>query len=481
MAQGRPIDGPHGPAAASALAEELSARAVAVAMSHQAERPGRPPSERIDASDRQARRVATALGDGREACFLASVDFLGDAVATLAVDGAWRPGEIREAVDSVARALGVEPPGLRLAVLRRALVGRDVQQLPPQLAAGLLLELLVELSPADAASVWQPSLDGGFDCLASAGDAPTSRRMHAAARAVLAGAPSLSSQIRAVPVERWDRPHAALAVRLGGDPADLRLYLDAAADILSPLLERESLFERNAARERELVSASERRLVRLGLDLHDGPLQELVGFADEVRLARSQVGELVGDGDRARVAGRFDDLEARLLELDRVLREVVHAARPTSAVERPLEHALRTELERLAHGSDVAVDLQVDGDLTELTDSQKITLFRVAQESLSNARKHSGARSVQVRLRGAPGHITLTVSDDGCGFDQAEAARRAVGRARVGLGGVAERVRLLGGDVAIASAPGAGTCVRATLPRWRPARQPQAAVYAVTA
>src|SRR5262249_49691552 len=155
-----------------------------------------------------------------------------------------------------------------------------------------------------------------------------------------------SEHVHAVPVARWDRPFAALAARCAPHQSSrLKVWLREAAATLSPILERETLFERNAARERELVSAAERRMLRIGYALHDGPLQEIVGFAEELRLARGQIAAIVDEADAVRVGGRFDDLEARLAELDRGLRDLAHSARPTTAVERPLEQVLRSELE----------------------------------------------------------------------------------------------------------------------------------------
>jgi signal transduction histidine kinase len=262
------------------------------------------------------------------------------------------------------------------------------------------------------------------------------------------------------------RPEAAL---------NLSVYIRETASALSPHLEREMLFERNTARESLLASAAERRLVRLGFDLHDGPLQELVVFAEDLRLAREQVASVVDAGDGVRVRGRFDDLEARLTSLDEGLREIAHAVRSTSSVERPLVHTLRQEVDALTSTTGIEAALDVDGDVSDLTASQKIALSRVVQESLSNVRKHSGATSVRVKLRATSTYVTVAVTDNGCGFD-AEQARRS---GRLGLTGVVGRVRLLGGDVEIDGRIGQGVDVRVTLPRWRPTDEATAPVYAI--
>jgi signal transduction histidine kinase len=223
------------------------------------------------------------------------------------------------------------------------------------------------------------------------------------------------------------------------------------------------------------VAAGERRLLRLGFDLHDGPLQEIVALADEIRTASTQISAVVPDDFRQRVRGRFNDVHARLGALDESLRQIAHSIRSTTAVARPVADAIEAELIALENATDVEADLEVEGDLSNLSDSQKIVLFRVVQEALSNVRKHSEAESVSVVLRSRRTFVDLTVADDGRGFDP-----RRLDTNRLGLAGISERVRLLGGAVEIETIPGAGTTVRATLPQWKASTPAAATIYAAT-
>jgi signal transduction histidine kinase len=102
-------------------------------------------------------------------------------------------------------------------------------------------------------------------------------------------------------------------------------------------------------------------------------------------------------------------------------------------------------------------------------------LFRVVQEAISNVRKHSEAEQVAVVLRSRRTFVEVTVTDDGCGF-----RLQQLDTDRLGLAGISERVRLLGGAVEIETSPGAGTTVRATLPQWRPSTPAAATIYAAT-
>src|SRR5439155_19513749 len=102
--------------------------------------------------------------------------------------------------------------------------------------------------------------------------------------------------------------------------------------------------DRKVRREHDLVAAGERRLMRLGYDLHDGPLQEIVALAEELRTASTQIATVVPDDFRQRVRGRFNDVHARLGALDESLREFAHSIRSTTAVARPVADAVEGEL-----------------------------------------------------------------------------------------------------------------------------------------
>ena len=94
-----------------------------------------------------------------------------------------------------------------------------------------------------------------------------------------------------MPVLRWQRPCAALVVRrIAGDGGRALAFARETAVALAPLFERDMLLDRSSRRERSLVAASEKRLARLGYDLHDGPLQDLAALAGDIRLARTELG-----------------------------------------------------------------------------------------------------------------------------------------------------------------------------------------------
>ena len=227
------------------------------------------------------------------------------------------------------------------------------------------------------------------------------------------------------------------------------------------------------AREPGLAEANERLLVRLGFDLHDGPLQQVYALAQDVRLLREQLVEVVGSEHRETVAGCFGDLELQLAELHQDLRDLAHSLEPRSLLRQPLPEAVERELAALNRRTGISTSIAVEGSFDALTASQRIALLRVLQEALSNIRHHSGGRKVAVTLRDEVFKgVRMEIRDDGRGFDPAGVVPAEDGESGIGLVGMRARLQLIGGQLDIESAPGGPTTVRATLPRWLPLAQP---------
>jgi signal transduction histidine kinase len=224
-----------------------------------------------------------------------------------------------------------------------------------------------------------------------------------------------------------------------------------------------------AGRERSLVDASERRLTRLAFDLHDGPVQDVVALAAEVRLLRQElVDESEQPAGRGSVAARFDALEAQLLEVGRELREVSSSLEPTKAL-RSVRDGLASHIEAFRTQTEIQATLELAGDFESLTASQRIAALRIVQEALANVREHSGATHVRVAASATDGFVRIEVADDGRGFDVERTGAKAAKDGRLGLVGMSERVRLLGGRLDIHSRPGGPTTISAVLRQWRPA------------
>jgi two-component system sensor histidine kinase UhpB len=159
------------------------------------------------------------------------------------------------------------------------------------------------------------------------------------------------------------------------------------------------------------------------------------------------------------------ELEAELAEIralaNQAMRELLSLARqlrPTALDDLGLAAAVAGQVEQLARG-EVDATVETEGDFSDLDDDSQLVVYRVAQEALSNAARHSGAEHVAVRLRRDPGAgVELEVADDGRGFafDESESG--------LGIPGMRERALLVGGELMIESRPGHGTTVRLTVP-----------------
>lgn len=155
---------------------------------------------------------------------------------------------------------------------------------------------------------------------------------------------------------------------------------------------------------------------------------------------------------------------------DAVLRDAMHAGgidveRGLASGSLVLSPALRWYVAREARRGGLDCTLRIAELEERLPPTVEISCFRLVQEAITNVLRHAQARTVTVTLAQAPGAVRLEVSDDGRGFDLAEALRRAAAGRSQGLSGMQERVSLAGGELTIDTAPGRGTNTRAHFPR----------------
>jgi signal transduction histidine kinase len=420
-----------------------------------------------------ARRVRDGFGDDDIGDGLASVWYAAAAIVELAAALELDEADVRGAAAVVAEACALPLPAARFALFSQTVANPRLLELPPLFTIEIQLNLLLAFDVLADVSLWRRTT-GSLDCLLSLGDAGRpSRRVRAEAKAALRQRSRLSllggSQLRSAPVMRYGKPYAAVVGRLGSAEPDVAdAFLGVVAASVAPAIEREHLLEHSAARERTLVAASERRLMRLGFDLHDGPIQDVLALAADVRLLQEQVYPFVLERHREQAAGRFDDLTARLVELDRELRELAHSLETKSVISRPLGEILHREIDTFAERTGVHANLEIRGEADSLTSAQRITVFRAIQEALANVREHAGATTVSVLVRARRSAIEVQVSDNGMGFEVERALAKAAQRGRLGLVGIAERTRMLGGTFDLESAPGGPTTLKLTLPRWEP-------------
>ena len=197
----------------------------------------------------------------------------------------------------------------------------------------------------------------------------------------------------------------------------------------------------------------------------------MLALGSEVAELRDAIYPFILESHRERAAGRFDDLIARLVEVDRQLRETAHSLESRSIVSRPLGEVLHREVDAFALRTGIDATVEVRGDPESLSAAQRIAIYRAIQESLANVREHSGASEVDVRLHVRRGTVDVRIADNGHGFEVNRSLALAAERGRLGIVGMGERVRMLGGTFDIDSRVGGPTTLRFSLPRWEPLEQ----------
>ena len=206
---------------------------------------------------------------------------------------------------------------------------------------------------------------------------------------------------------------------------------------------------------RQTLAAREEEQRRIGRELHDGPVQSLVLLWRKL--------DATDGGSQPDTQTIHEARELAESTADE-LRRISRALRPSVLDDLGLAAALKSEATALARRTGLAVRVVQAGDDSRLPAEIELTLLRVTQEALHNIERHAAARKVWVRLAWERERVRLTVRDDGRGFAALPSASDLLDAGKLGLVGIQERVRLVGGTVTINGGP-AGTSVDVVLPR----------------
>jgi len=231
--------------------------------------------------------------------------------------------------------------------------------------------------------------------------------------------------------------------------------------------QRVAFYRKRVARQEEfaraLIASQERERQRFAAELHDGLGQSLVIIKRRGLLCLEE------DEDQEAMREQVEEIvEASVQALEEV-RAMIFDLRPRQLDELGLTGAVADLLARMAgvNGWQLAKQLdRVDGLLAKESENN---LYRIVQESLNNISKHAAATQVSVSLTRQANGVELTVKDNGRGFAP-ETSTKAGAAHGFGLHGIRERVRLLGGQMTIESAPGNGAIVRVSVPHERDAK-----------
>jgi len=252
---------------------------------------------------------------------------------------------------------------------------------------------------------------------------------------------------------RWVEEVRRLVFDDLGKPARLQ---GVALDVTDRMREREML--RALADRLQVVREEEK--ARIARDLHDDLGQLLT--AAKMDLRRLERHLAAGVDSRTQVAALAETI-GLLDQMVVSVRRIAADLRPAALDKLGLATALEQEARQMRERVGVGCTVEVSGPLPELPFEIATTLYRVAQESLTNVARHAHARQVLVRLGAGDGAVALAIEDDGRGIDD---VHRAAG---LGLLGMRERATMLGGSLAVARRAEGGTRVSCTIPLPRPA------------
>jgi signal transduction histidine kinase len=210
----------------------------------------------------------------------------------------------------------------------------------------------------------------------------------------------------------------------------------------------------------DLRTAQEQERKSLSRELHDQVGQMLTGLRMELA-AVSRLHAAPDSEISARLARAKETVEQTL----GIVRNIAMLLRPSMLDDLGLAPAINWLVKEVSRTSGIAIRTDVDPRVDELPDAHRTCLYRVVQEALTNATRHSGARSIEVHVATDGDWVEAVISDDGRGIPATDKRRS------LGLLGMEERVRELGGSFHLESEPGRGTAVEVRLPRPTPAEE----------
>jgi len=247
---------------------------------------------------------------------------------------------------------------------------------------------------------------------------------------------------------------AAEALWLAFLSTGLAVAVLVAALAVAMIVGQRRLVALHRAYTRRLLAAHEEERAWVAREVHDDAVQRLAVLQHELRELQGPDGALSPAQRRhlEGIAGEVEDLSASL-------RQLAHRLHPAAIEQIGLVPALQQLALEITRASGLPIDVALPPDGPRLPVERTLALFRIAQEALNNAVRHSGASRVAVAVEATGNEVQLRIEDDGRGFDTA--VERSGG---IGLIGMRERARLAGGRALIRSRPGTGTLVAVSVP-----------------
>jgi len=240
-------------------------------------------------------------------------------------------------------------------------------------------------------------------------------------------------------------------------PEELELFT-AIGNQIGVAIENARLYENMRFYIRQITRAQEDERKRIARELHDDTAQALIALSrhlDDLTTSREQLSESA--------VGRLEELLNLIDSILQGVRRFSRDLRPSVLDDLDLLPALEGLMADVQE-TGIETELRVYGDRRRLSPDVELVLFRIVQEALSNVRRHSQASRVVTKVEFGEGRVRITVDDNGQGFELPDRTGDLAATGKLGLIGMHERARLLGGTLLIESEPGRGTTVTVDIP-----------------
>ncbi len=226
-------------------------------------------------------------------------------------------------------------------------------------------------------------------------------------------------------------------------------------------MQRKKVESELAETQQRLADSSEAERLHLARELHDGPLQDLIGARFQLQALKTQLKE-----DKNKLL--LQTIQDNLYVVMDGLRSMCHELRPPSLAPFGLQVAIEAYADRFcAAHPQIQIQLELDEDKLSLPERFSLALYRIYQHALANIARHAEASNIRVQFKLTNHQVILKIVDDGCGFVVPDNFLELARQGHLGLLGSKERANAIGGKLQVKSAPDCGTTLLAIAPRPR--------------
>lgn len=238
--------------------------------------------------------------------------------------------------------------------------------------------------------------------------------------------------------------------RIDGFVSKMSSVMDFLVGDLSNVNEKISDLEDKTQMGMKIIRAQEEERRRIARDIHDGPAQSLATL-----VVRSEVMNKIADEDTNLLKEEISSMKSLLKSTLKEIRRIMYDLRPMSLDDLGLVSTLKRLISDIVYEKNIEINLNVLNDEKIFSPLLRLTIFRLIQESINNACKHSGTNEILIKLDIKKDRIIGVVQDFGCGFD----LEKLKSKGSFGISSMNERVNLLNGKLTIDSKEGEGTKV----------------------